>query len=342
MSQQQQQQQQQQGAPPAPAEPVFVGIDVAKAKLDVFVDGGGGGGGGGPAGELFTVENTPEGIRRLVERLAGTPGVRSVVVEATGRYHRRPAADLMEAGLPVAVVNPRHVREFARARGRLAKTDALDARVLADFARTMGPRLAERPHERHAALANLVARRRQVTQMMAAEKTRRHDAADDEVTREMIDQILDVLVTQREDLDRRIAELIESDDDWRGRRDVLTSVPGVGEATAGTLIAEMPELGRLGRGQAASIAGLAPINRDSGSMRGRRTTWGGRAEVRCALYMAALSARRCNPTLRRFAERLTAAGKPFKVMMTALMRKLLTLLNTLVRENRSWRSEPAA
>jgi transposase len=334
--QQQQQQQQQQSNPPAP-EPaaVFVGIDVAKAKLDVFVD---------PDGELFTVENTPDGIRQIVERLATgarRDEVRSVVVEATGRYHRRLAADLMEAGLPVAVVNPRHAREFARARGRLAKTDAIDARVLADFARTMGPRLAGRPRENQAALATLVARRRQVTQMMAAEKIRRHDAADDEVTRAMIDEVLELLGTQRDDLDGRIAELIGSDDDWRGRRDVLTSVPGVGAATAGQLIAEMPELGRLNRGQVASLTGLAPVNRDSGSMRGRRTTWGGRAGVRCALYMAAFSARRCNPTLRRFAERLTAAGKPFKVMMTALMRKLLTILNTLVRENRPWRLEPA-
>lgn len=318
--------------PPPPSGPAaFVGIDVAKAKLDVFVD---------PDGGPFTVDNTPDGIRRVVERLAGRD-VRSVVVEATGRYHRRAAADLAEAGLPVAVVNPRHAREFARALGRLAKTDAIDARTLADFARTVGPRPAEPARADRPALRNLLARRRQVTQMLVAEKTRRHDAADDPVTGAMIDKVLRLLGRQREDLDRRIAELIEADDDWRNRRDLLRGVPGVGAGTAGTLIAEMPELGRLNRGQVAALAGVAPVNRDSGTMRGRRTTWGGRASVRCALYMAALSARRCNPTLRAFADRLAAAGKPFKVVMTAVMRKLLTILNTLVRENRPWRPEPA-
>jgi transposase len=314
---------------PSSSVPVFVGIDVAKATLDVFVDS---------VDLHFTVENTVAGVQQIVDRLATHP-VRLVVIEATGRYHRRLAVDLMLAGLAVAVVNPRHAREFARARGKLAKTDAIDARLLADFARTMNPRPSEQPSQKQPLLLNLIARRRQVTQMLAAEKMRLHDA-DDKITRAMINKVLRVLDQQREDLDRQIAKLIESDDDWKNKRDLLTSVPGVGGTTASQLIAEMPELGKLNREQIAALAGLAPINRDSGSMRGKRTTWGGRASVRCALYMAALSARRCNGTIKTFADRLAAAGKPFKVIMTAAMRKLLTILNVLIRENRPWRNQP--
>ena len=308
--------------------PVFAGIDVAKAKLDVFVDS---------VDQLFTVENTVAGVQQVIDRLAGhTVGL--IVIEATGRYHRRLAVDLMLAGLSVAIVNPRHVREFARARGKLAKTDAIDARLLADFARTLQPRPSRQPSEKQPLLLNLVARRRQVTAMLAAEKTRLHDA-DDKITAGMIKKVQRVLEQQQEDLDRQIAKLIESDDDWKNKRDLLTSVPGVGDTTAGQLIAEMPELGKLNRQQVASLAGLAPINRDSGTMRGRQTTWGGRAAVRCALYMCAVSAWRCNPPLRRFAERLKETGKPFKVVITAVMRKLLTILNVLIRENRPWRNE---
>lgn len=315
-------------ASPSPASSVFVGIDVAKAKLDVFVD---------CVDQLFTADNTVAGVQLVIDRLAAH-AVGRVVIEATGRYHRRLAVDLMLAGLSVAIVNPRHVREFARAKGRLAKTDAIDARVLADFGRTMNPRPSERPTEKQPLLLNLVARRRQVTQMLAAEKTRLHDA-DDKITAGMIKKVQRLLEQQQEDLDRQIAKLIESDDDWKNKRDLITSMPGVGDTTAGQLIAEMPELGKLNRQQIASLAGLAPINRDSGTMRGRQTTWGGRATVRCALYMCAVSAWRCNPTIRRFADRLKSAGKPFKVVITAVMRKLLTILNVLIRENRPWRNE---
>ena len=316
---------------PAPSDscPVVVGIDVAKAKLDVFVD---------TPQLLFTVDNTTEGIRSLLDRLASY-SVQLVVIEATGRYHRRLAVDLMLGGLNVAVINPRHAREFARARGRLAKTDHLDARILADFGRTMNPRPSEKPSETQALLLNLVARRRQVTQMLAAEKMRLHDA-DDKITGKMINQVLRLLDQQREELDRQIARLIESDDDWKNKRDLLTSVPGVGPTTASQLLADMPELGKLNRQQIAALAGLAPLNRDSGSLRGKRTTWGGRAGVRAALYMAALSAARCNQIIRSFVQRLQAAGKPFKVAMTAAMRKLLTILNILIRENRPWHTQP--
>jgi transposase len=307
---------------------VFVGIDVAKAKLDVFIDS---------VDQLFTADNSVAGVQKVIDRLQSqTVGL--IVIEATGRYHRRLAVDLMLAGLPVAIINPRHAREFARARGKLAKTDKIDARLLADFGRTLQPRPSTQPSEKQPLLLNLVARRRQVTQMLAAEKTRLHDA-DDKITAGMIKKIQRVLEQQQEDLDRQIAKLIESDDDWKNKRDLLTSVPGVGDTTAGQLIAEMPELGKLNRQQVASLAGLAPINRDSGTMRGRQTTWGGRAAVRCALYMCAVSAARCNPPLRRFYQRLIAAVKPFKVAITAVMRKLLTILNVLIRENRPWRNE---
>jgi transposase len=309
--------------------PAFVGIDVAKAKLDVFIDA---------AGQFFTAENTLAGVQQVIDRLKQHP-VQLVVIEATGRYHRRLAVDLMLAQIPVAVVNPRHVRDFARSLGKLAKTDRIDARILAEFGRSTNPRPAEQPSENQPLLSNLIARRRQVTQMLIAEKNRLHDA-DDKVTAGSIKRVQRVLEQQHEDLDRQIAKLIESDDDWKNKKGLLSSVPGVGETSASQLIAEMPELGKLNRQQIAALAGVAPINRDSGAMRGRMSTFGGRVTVRCTLYMMAFNASRCNPALRRFAERLRAAGKAYKVVMVAVMRKLLTILNVLIRENRPWREEP--
>jgi transposase len=308
---------------------VFVGIDVAKAKLDVFIDA---------TTQLFNAENTLAGVQQVIDRLKQLP-VQRVVIEATGRYHRRLAVDLMLAGVPVAVVNPRHVRDFARGLGQLAKTDRIDARMLAEYGRRAEPRPAQKPSENQPLLSNLIARRRQVTQMLIAEKTRLHDA-DDKVTAGSIKRVQRVLDQQREDLDRQIAKLIESDDDWKNKRDLLKSVPGVGETSAAQLIAELPELGKHNRQQVAALAGVAPINRDSSTMRGRMSTFGGRVGVRCALYMATFNACRCNPTIRRFFQRLRAAGKPYKVALVAAMRKLLTILNTLIRENRPWRKEP--
>lgn len=315
-------------AVPAVAAAALVGIDVAKAKLDVFVD---------VTGRWFTAENTLAGVQLVIERLQQQP-VRLVVIEATGRYHRRLAVDLMLAEIPVAVVNPRHVRDFARGLGQLAKTDKIDARMLAEYGRRAEPRPAEKPSEKQPLLSNLIARRRQVTQMLIAEKTRLHDA-DDKITAGSIKRVQRVLDQQREDLDRQIAKLIESDDDWRNKRDLLQSVPGVGATIASQLIAELPELGKHNRQQVAALAGVAPINRDSGTMRGRMSTFGGRVGVRCTLYMAAFTASRCNPMIRRFFLRLRAAGKPWKVALVAAMRKLLSILNTLIRENRPWREE---
>jgi transposase len=241
----------------------------------------------------------------------------------------------LEEGFAVAVVNPRQARDFARALGKLAKTDKIDAATLAQFAQLGHVRLCEKQPENRMLLDDLVTRRRQVTQMRAMEKTRAQ-IPQDKRTRAMIAKVIRVLEQQREDLDRRIAELIESDDDWRHKRDLLTTVPGVGQTTASQLVADLPELGKLNRQQIASLVGVAPINRDSGMMRGKRSIFGGRASVRCALYMSALCATKFNSVIRRFADRLRAAGKPFKLIVIAAMRKLLTILNVMLKENRPW------
>ena len=310
---------------PASDTPVDVGIDVAKATLEVYLL---------PGGQTLSVANDDDGIARIVTLLRQHPVAR-VLLEATGRYERRVAAALLEAGFDVAVVNPRQARDFARALGKLAKTDKIDARTLAEFARLGHVRSCEKQPENRILLDDLVTRRRQVTQMIAMEKTRAQ-IPQDKRTRAMIARVIRVLEQQREDLDRRIAELIESDDDWRNKRDLLSSVPGVGEVTASQLVADLPELGKLNRQQIAALVGVAPINRDSGTMRGKRTIFGGRTSVRCALYMAAFCAMKFNPVIKKFAERLRAAGKPFKVTVIAAMRKLLTILNVMLKENRPW------
>ena len=308
-----------------PVTAVHVGIDVSKAQLDVCVL---------PSTQTLRVGNDEEGISQIITLLKQQP-VALVLLEATGRYERHLASELLEAGFKVAVVNPRQARDFARALGKLAKTDKIDAATLAQFAQLGHARICEKQPENRTLLDDLVTRRRQVTQMMAMEKTRAQ-IPQDKHTRAMIARVIRVLEQQRQDLDRRIAELIESDDDWRTKRELLSSVPGVGTVTASQLVANLPELGKLNRQQIAALVGLAPINRDSGSMRGKRTIFGGRASVRCALYMAALCAMKFNPVIRRFADRLRAAGKAFKVIMVAAMRKLLTILNVMLKENRPW------
>ena len=310
---------------PADANPVHVGIDVSKSTLDVCLL---------PGGQTLTLANDEQGVAQLVATLQRHP-VALVLLEATGRYERQAASELLEAGLNVAVVNPRQARDFARALGKLAKTDRIDARTLAEFARLGHARRCEKQPENRLLLDDLVTRRRQVTQMMAMEKTRQQ-VPQDKATRAMIARVIRVLEQQRQDLDRRIAELIESDDDWRNKRDLLVSVPGVGRTTASQLVAGLPELGKLNRQQIAALVGVAPINRDSGAMRSQRTIFGGRAPVRCALYMSAVTAMRCNPLIRPFADRLRAAGKPFKLIVVAAIRKLLTILNIMLRDNQPW------
>jgi len=309
----------------SPAPSVHVGIDVAKAKLDVCLL---------PSGQTLSVGNDDQGIAQIIALLKPQP-IALILLEASGRYERRVASELLDAGFNVAVVNPRQVRDFARALGKLAKTDRIDAQMLAQFAQVGHVRLCEKQPEKRTLLDDLVTRRRQVVQMLAMEKTRQQ-VPQNKQTRLMIAKVIRLLEQQREDLDREIAELIESDDDWRNKRDLLSSVPGVGPVTAGGLVADLPELGKLNRQQIAALVGVAPMNRDSGMMRGQRRIFGGRASVRTTLYMAAFCATKYNPVIRRFAERLRGAGKPFKVMIVAAMRKLLTILNIMLRENRPW------
>ncbi len=304
---------------------VHVGIDVSKARLDVYVD---------PTGQTLSVDNTPAGIRSLRATLQSL-NVKLVLVEATGRYERRLAADLLDAGIPVTVVNPRQARDFAKSLGKLAKTDKIDAKVLAQFAKLGHVRLAGKTPENLALLDQRVTRRRQVVAMLATEKTRL-EQLDDKLSIRTIKKVMRVLDQQREDLDRDIAGMIESDDDWQNRARILDSAPGVGPDTANQLVVDLPELGKLNRQEIAALVGVAPMNCDSGAMRGQRHIRGGRADVRTTLYMAAYNAMRCNPTIKAFADRLKTVGKPFKVVATACMRKLLIILNVMVKTNQHW------
>jgi transposase len=304
---------------------IVVGIDVAKHSLDVCLL---------PAERQFTVSNDADGFRQLVERLPAA-GDCLVVIEATGGYQRRVVAALDAAGHCVAVVNPRQVRDFARGLGMLAKTDRLDARVIARFGQHAEPRPSEIGSEKQAELQELVSRRRQLIEFRTAEKNRL-ETVTAQLVRQNIRHMLDELNKQIRHLEAQIGQLIESDQDLACKAALLHTVPGVGVVTITSLLVELPELGRLGRGQVAALVGVAPFNRDSGKFHGRRAIWGGRAAVRSVLYMAALTARRCNPLIQAFANRLEAAGKPFKVVLTACMRKLLVILNTMVKHKLSW------
>jgi transposase len=308
----------------------FVGIDVAKDKLDVFIES---------SNQHFTVENTAAGISTIRQRLSGL-NVKLIVLEHSGRYERRCALDLMDHGLPVALVNPRQTRDFARSRNWLAKNDRIDAQLLAEFAKANNPRVGERIPQNRAELDELVGRRRQLVAMRASEKPRLEQACSKSV-RLSIEKVVRQLDVQIQDLERAIAKLIENDDDWRGKVQLLQSVPGVGPVVASTLVAELPELGKVNREQIAALAGLAPYDHESGKFKGRRSCFGGRAQVRCTLYMAALAAKRFNPIVRALSQRLSARGKAFKVIMVACMRKLLTILNTIATTKTIWRDELA-
>jgi transposase len=308
-----------------------VGVDVSKDRLEVFIDS---------TGESFAVDNTPEGVAALASRLAALAApVALVVVENTGGYERRCAVDLMDAGLPVALVNPRRTRDFARAMGRLAKNDRVDARLLAEFGRRVGPRRAERVPDDRALLDELVGRRRQLVAMRAAEAVRLQQACGKAVVAS-VEKHLRQLGAQVHELDKRIAKMVEEDQDWRGKAALLRSVPGVGPAVAATLVAELPELGSVSRQQVAALVGVAPFDDDSGKWRGRRHCSGGRASVRCTLYMAALAARRFNPQVKALADRLKAAGKPHRLVMVACIRKLLAVVNAVLRRGTPWVPSP--
>ena len=309
---------------------VYVGIDTSKAWLDVYLH---------PIGRAFRVSNNKQGLRQLGAELRGL-GVALIVIEATGKLHRLAHRLLAKAGLPVAVINPYRSRKLADALGTLAKTDKIDARVLALYAQMVQPRVTPVPPRTMALIAELVLTR----QALKADETalaNRLGAAESSCVKAIHRRLLAALARQIEAIEKRIAALIASDAALKRRFDILTSIKGIGPATAAMLIACLGELGHVNRWAIAAITGVAPLNCDSGERRGERHIKGGRAHVRCALYMAAISAARCNPPLKAFYQRLKQAGKKPKLALTAVMRKLVVLANTLIREDRPWCPEYA-
>ena len=305
----------------------FVGIDVAKDRLDIHVR---------PGGESFAVARDGDALAVLVKRLQ-TLAPALIAIEATGGYETVVASALAAAQLPLAVVNPRQIRDFARATGKLAKTDRLDAAAIAHFAEAIRPPARPIADAQAQALGELVARGRQVIEMMVAERNRRRMASQRRVIR-AIERHLALLQAELSELEGDIDDAIRNSPAWQADADLLQSVPGVGPATLRTLIAELPELGHLTRRKIAALVGVAPINRDSGMLRGRRSIAGGRPAVRTALYMAALVASRKNPIIAAHYQKLRAAGKTGKQALTACMRKLIVTLNAILRDRKPWQS----
>ena len=302
----------------------YVGIDVAKANIDIAVR---------PTGRVWRASYDAAGIEELVSQLENlTPA--TVLLEATGGLELPLVAALAAAALPVVVVNPRQVRDFAKATGRLAKTDALDAQVLAHFAEAVRPPVRPLRDADTQELNALTTRRSQLMTMLVAEKNRLGRATG--AVRPSIQSHITWLEQQLKDLDEGLKQTLRQSPVWREKDDLLRSVPGVGEQLSRSLLTYLPELGALDRKQIAALVGVAPMNRDSGTVRGKRTVWGGRARVRAVLYMSALVASRFNPVIRTFYQRLLAAGKPKKLALTACMRKLLTILNAIVRTGQRW------
>jgi len=306
-------------------EHIYVGIDVAKDRLDVHVR---------PSGEAFAVARDGEGLAALTARL-GELAPALVVLEATGGFEVTVAAAVAAAGLPLAVVNPRQIRDFARATGKLAKTDALDAEAIARFAEAIRPEPRPLADEQTRLLGELVARRRQILEMMVAERHRRRQLSHRRVVKSL-DRHLAALQRELSALEQELGEAIRGTPAWRAAEYLLKSVPGVGDVTARTMIAELPELGAIDRRRIAALVGVAPFNHDSGKSHGRRRIQGGRKTVRSALYMAALTAIRHNPVIKAFYKRLRLEGLVGKEALVACMRKLLTILNAILRDQRPW------
>jgi transposase len=302
----------------------FIGIDVSQARLDLAVH----------PGNTWSVPHDESAIAILVEQLTALRPT-LIVLEATGGLEIPLTSALATAGLPVVVVNPRQVRDFARASGLLAKTDALDAQVLAQFAAVMRPQPRPLPDADARALAALLTRRRQLVEMLTAEKNRLASASSS--IRKSLRAHITWLEHELERTDTELTNAIQQSPVWREKDQLLRSVPGVGPVLTSTLLANLPELGTLTHKQIAALVGVAPLNRDSGTLRGRRTVWGGRAQVRAVLYMSAIVAARFNPVIRTFYRRLQQAGKAKKVALTACMRKLLTILNAMLKHRTPWR-----
>lgn len=301
----------------------FVGIDVAKSWLDV----------GWLAGPTLRIDYTDEAVAGLVEQLRReSPTL--VVMEATGGLETEIASALVAAGLAVAVVNPRQVRDYAKACGRLAKTDRIDALILAAFAAAIRPQVRELPDEHTRALGDLLARRRQLIDMRVQEKLRLQRAS--EVQRVSLREHIAWLDERIARLDIELTHALRTSPAWRDKDDLLKAIPGVGPLTRATMLALLPELGSLSRRQIAALVGVAPFNRDSGKHQGQRVIWGGRAQVRRTLYMAVVAAMRCNPVIRSFYLHLRGHGKPAKVALTACMRKLLIIMNAMLKHHAEW------
>lgn len=303
----------------------FVGIDVSKTTLDVCME---------PAGSVMQVAYDEAGVDQLVSQLKAINPTLNVI-EATGGLEVRMATALAGTGLPVAVVNPRQVRDFAKATGRLAKTDRVDAAVLAAFARAIRPQVRPLKDAESRALDDLVDRRRQLIGMRVQEILRLGTAASKPLQQSLKKHIA-WLDKQIDEVDRELTQRLRESDVWRAKDDLLKSIPGVGSVTTVTMLAKCPELGTLNRREIAALAGVAPLANDSGTHRGKRAIWGGRAEVRAVLYMATVSAMRCNAVIKAFAERLKKAGKPPKVVIVACMRKLLTIMNSILKNKAPW------
>lgn len=307
---------------------ITVGIDVSKAVLDVHVH---------PAGESFALGNDEAGVADLVRRLGQLAGLVCIGIEASGRYERLAVAELASAGLPVVVLNPAQIRHYGQAIGLRAKTDRIDARLIALFVEAVRPRQRPMPDASTAELEALMTRRRQIVTMLVAERMRRQQASPG-LVRTSIVRIVTTLEDDLKELDAHIDKTVRGTPVWRDKQDLLASVPGIGKTIARTLLAELPELGRLSPKQIAALAGLAPYTRQSGTWRGRSCIGGGRPAVRAALFMGALVAARHNPTLKAFRDRLVQSGKPKLVAIVATARKLLTILNAIIRDNRPWQT----
>jgi transposase len=308
---------------------MFVGIDVSKAWLDIAVH---------EQEETYRVSNMDAGLTSLVKRLKRLKPV-LIVLEATGGFEKLAAAELTHAGLLAVVVNAKRVRDFARATGKLAKTDKLDAKVLAHFAAAVRPPLRSLRSEEEEQLTALLTRRRQILDMLTVEKNRLVTVR--AKMRSDIQTHIQWLTSRLKELDQEIEEFVESSVVWKEKDTLLQSVPGVGPVTSATLLGMVPELGKLNRQEIAALIGVAPVNKDSGKKQGKRRVYGGRADVRSVLYMAALAAKKFNPVIRKFYERLIKHGKEKKVALTACMRKLLVILNAMMLSNQPWRTQTA-
>jgi transposase len=308
---------------------VFVGIDVSKSTLEVRIE---------PPGEAFQVDNDEKGIKELCTRLSElTP--RLIVMEATGGLEMRAAGELAAQGLCLAVVNPRQVRDFAKASGQLAKTDRIDTQVICGFARAIRPAVRPMKEALVQELDDLVGRRRQLVEMRVQETLRLHGAS--KVQAKSLKAHIGWLDKRIKDIETDLGARLRSSDAWRVKDDLLLSIPGVGEITSRSVLSRCPEIGKLTRREIAKLVGIAPLNNDSGKYRGERHIWGGRADVRSVLYMATVSAIRCNPVIKQFAAKLKLAGKAPKVVIVACMRKLLTIMNAMIKSNSPWNPKTA-